>query len=452
MTKMTILALMLACILRIDTAALAQDSPAGPDLAASLGTATANLCPTVCIPVDTAGLGNFFWFYQNINGVFNQATLDMIDTRVMPGAVPGVVKLSAAGGFPNAYAQVVARLTYTLGSADQRRVQQTAQASAAAAASTVAAAETAFGPITPAAMEQARQACGHTAIEAKLDYVITYLMGSVWSGRGGQGLPPLTVEALTASTDLLHLLPFTPGAGHAVVAAASAYLQAAQAIAATWTQVQLAGWRIHRLRQNTGEPTSANGGMATVSPWTGFIAPVEQPGYRIGRTLADIGAELNDPTRVIRWTMRTPDTTGQLRDYVLELSGHTYVPIVPNALQDDGTGWYDGAPIADAAANGTRDVTGYKFVSATDYNMRGLEEGGNFGRLTGLLVCQDIRVLPTAYPPPARGAPFFAHIWNAILAPRRSTGPGTPILEQQAYVIAATVAFPMADAKKSRYR
>lgn len=442
MQKMTMLVMLLVCLLRIDTGAQAQHNPDGSSLAASLGTAIAELCPTTCIPVDTAGLGNFFWFYQNINGVFNQATLDMIDTRVMPGTVAGVARLSAAGGFPNAYAQVVARLVYTLGSADQRRVQQTMQASAVAAASTVAAAEAAFGPITPAALEQARKTCGRIAIEARLDYVITYLMGSVWSGRGAQGLSPLTTEAMTAAPDLLHLLPFTPAAGHAVVAAAGAYLQAAQAISALWAQVQLASWQIHRLSENTGSPTSANGGMATVSPWTGFIAPGAQPGYRIARTLMDISTELNDPARVLRVTMRTPDTAGQLRDYVLEVSGYTYIPIVPNALQDSGTGWYASAPIAAAAANGTRDVTGYKFVGAPGYNMQGLADGGNFGRLTGLLVCQDIRVLPTAYPPPARGAAVFAHVWNALSAPRRSTAPGTPILEQQAYVIAATVAFP----------
>lgn len=439
------LLVLLLCILRCAAGAGAQDLPSGAGLAAALRSATSGLCPTPCMPVDTAGLGNFFWFYQNIDGVFNQGTLDMIDTRVMPGALPGVVRLSAAGGFLNAYVQVAARLTYALGSADLQRVQATAQTAAVAAASVVGTAETVLGPITPAAMDQARKVCGSVAIAGKLDYVITYLMGSVWSGRGAHGLPPLTIDAMTASPDLLSVLPETPANGKAVVTAAVVYLQAAQAVSAIWAQVQLASWRIDRMNRHAGYPTTGNGGMATVSPWTGVTGPGNQPGYRIARTLAALSADLYDPARVVRVPMHVADENGQPRDYVLELTGYTYVPIVPYALQDDGSGWYANDPIAAAVTNGMQDVTGYRFVYPTGYNLGGAAQGGDFGRLTGLLVCQDLRVLPALHPPPGRGAAVFAHLWTAISGPYRSkaSAPNVPMLEQQAYVVGVTVAYPV---------
>lgn len=61
--------------------------------------------------------GDFPWYYQNANQVFNAATFGYISARVMPGDAPGLAALSASGGFPNAYARLLADLTFSAGAA-----------------------------------------------------------------------------------------------------------------------------------------------------------------------------------------------------------------------------------------------------------------------------------------------------------------------------------------------
>ncbi len=49
-------------------------------------------------------------------------------------------------------------------------------------------------------------------------------------------------------------------------------------------------------------------------------------------------------------------------------------------------GWYYGDPLAQAVANGSKDITGFKFVAPTGYNLQSVTNGGNFGALTTLLI------------------------------------------------------------------
>lgn len=59
--------------------------------------------------------GDFPWYYENANQVFNAGTFGYLSARVLPGDAPAVVQLSPAGGFPNAYTQLLADLTWTGG-------------------------------------------------------------------------------------------------------------------------------------------------------------------------------------------------------------------------------------------------------------------------------------------------------------------------------------------------
>lgn len=63
--------------------------------------------------------GDFAWWYQNANQVFNAATYDYVSARVEPGDAPGLVALSPSGGFPQAYAALLAGLTWTVADADR---------------------------------------------------------------------------------------------------------------------------------------------------------------------------------------------------------------------------------------------------------------------------------------------------------------------------------------------
>jgi hypothetical protein len=57
--------------------------------------------------------GDFPWYYQNLNDVFNAATFGYISARVSPGDDgTGLAKLSGPGSYPNAYAQLLSQTGY----------------------------------------------------------------------------------------------------------------------------------------------------------------------------------------------------------------------------------------------------------------------------------------------------------------------------------------------------
>jgi hypothetical protein len=80
-----------------------------PDLATAINDAIAPIYHTQIVLVAYPAQGDFPWWYQNPNGVFNQSTFDYVSARVSPSGAPGTVRLSPSGGFPNAYMQVVKR-------------------------------------------------------------------------------------------------------------------------------------------------------------------------------------------------------------------------------------------------------------------------------------------------------------------------------------------------------
>ncbi|UZN02995.1 hypothetical protein [Cellulomonas sp. S1-8] len=77
--------------------------------------------------------GDFAWWYQNPNQVFNAATYDWVSARVVPGDAPGLVALTPSGGFPDAYAALLADLTWTVAAADAGSPAAARQAAAALA-------------------------------------------------------------------------------------------------------------------------------------------------------------------------------------------------------------------------------------------------------------------------------------------------------------------------------
>jgi hypothetical protein len=63
--------------------------------------------------------GDFPWYYENANQIFNNDTFGYISARVSPGDAPGLARLSEPGGFPNAYAQLLSQIGYSVSSADR---------------------------------------------------------------------------------------------------------------------------------------------------------------------------------------------------------------------------------------------------------------------------------------------------------------------------------------------
>ena len=62
--------------------------------------------------------GNFLWYYENANQVFNNGTFGYLSARVSAGDVAGLAQLSGPGGYPNAYAQLLSQIEYGVSSAD----------------------------------------------------------------------------------------------------------------------------------------------------------------------------------------------------------------------------------------------------------------------------------------------------------------------------------------------
>jgi hypothetical protein len=87
-------------------------------LAAAINEQVALIYHTSVVLVQFPSQGNFLWYYENPNQVFNNGTFGYISARVGPGDVAGLAKLSAPGSYPNAYGQLLSQIEYGLSPAD----------------------------------------------------------------------------------------------------------------------------------------------------------------------------------------------------------------------------------------------------------------------------------------------------------------------------------------------
>jgi hypothetical protein len=357
--------------------------------------------------------GDFHWFYENVNGVFNQGTFDYVSARVSSDDIPGLAQLSPAGGFPNAYIQVVTAIYYALSGGDEARLQKAVAGASAQATVVVGTYQGLFGEITEAQRIEGQAALGQTAVSNKQDYVIGFVMGYLWSARRDESQPALAYTEMAKAQNLGQLLPHMPPAGNPVLEAAQEYLNLLGPANVLEDQVFLGGWTIAQLRNNTAWPTAANGGMKTVNSNTGGVSEGYQVRYGIGVPIAGIQRDLNDPSRVIRavvpvdWSSMSnvqsllhlvlPDGsgrellqlegTGEKGTLTIEYIGFTMVPAAPRAwLEKDNTGWFDGNPIAEANRNVGKSVSGFHFTVPPPYDLGTLKEGGDFGLITHLLI------------------------------------------------------------------
>lgn len=354
--------------------------------------------------------GDFHWFYENIDGVFNQGTFNFVSARVSPGDVPGTAQISPAGGFPNACIQVVTAIYYALSREDEARLQKAVSDAAVQATVVIQTYQGIFGQITAAQMSEGQAALGANAVSNKQDYVIGFVMGYLWSGRRQQNQPVLVYTEMAKAPDLSQLLPYTPQQGSPVLVASQKYLNLLGPANALEDQVFLGGWTIAQLRNNTARPDDVNGGMKTVDPNTGGISNGYQVGYGIGVSIAQIQGDLNDTSRVIhaeipvsgesplRLTLED-GSEHELLSFVgmagqamitIDYPGFTLVPTGPKTwLESTNTGWFDGLPIAEANRSTGPSISGFRFTVPPAYNLGLLAEGGDFGLITHLLISDD---------------------------------------------------------------
>jgi hypothetical protein len=386
--------------------------------------AIAGIYNTRINPITFPAQGDFHWFYQNLDQVFNQGTFDYTSARVSPGDVPGTAQLSAAGGFPNAYGRVVTSLAFALSAADQGVLNKAQENASVQAQSVVSTYQGIFGQITDAQLAEARQALGQFAISNKVDYVIAYVMGLIWSGRQKDSKPALRWTEMQKVRNLRDLLPDMPPSGEPVLNTVSLYLNILGPTVSLQDLLNLGGWIRQRLIFNTSNPDQANGGMKTVDPNTGGVSEGYQVGYGISAAIASIQNDL-ESKRSFSLSMSVSQAegstvtvhvdgsagfkVGELLKFSLgaefaydmtqvkgassdlsvtmEYQGFTMVPMAPIAWQQaTDQGWFFADPIAEAVRNFDQDVTGFRFVADPPYNMGSLEEGGDFGQLQNLLI------------------------------------------------------------------
>jgi hypothetical protein len=387
--------------------------------------AIGSIYKTRITPIQFPAQGDFNWFWQNANQVFNEATFNFGSARVSPGTeAPDTAQLSPAGGFPNAYVQVVTALQYSLSSAESATLNQAISNASAQAQAVVSTYQGIFGQITDAQMATAQAALGEFSVANKQDYVIGYILGYIWSGRRDEQKPALTYTEMSNARDLRALLPKMPASGVPVLADVTVYLNFIAPVNSLEDQLFLGGWIRNQLRTNTAAPTERNGGMKLVNPNTGAVTPGYQVGYGINAAISSIQNDLNS-SRSFSMSMAVSSASGSslqvsidggagfsvgslLRfslgtqfdynmttfqgtssDCTVEISykGFTMVPNAAAAWQQaTSTGWFFGDPIAEAVRNESRDVTGFKFTANPPYNMGPLASGGDFGMLTNLLI------------------------------------------------------------------
>jgi hypothetical protein len=414
--------------------------------------AIASIYKTRITPIEFPAQGDFNWFWQNPNQVFNQGTFDFLSARVSPGDSPDTAQLSPAGGFANAYVQVVTALQYSLSSTESATLNKAISNASAQAQAIVSRYQGIFGQITDGQMKTAQEALGEFAVANKQDYVIGYILGYIWSGRKDEKKPALTYTEMAHARDLRQLLPKMPASGVPVLADVTVYLNLIAPVNSLEDQLFLGGWIRNQLRVNTAVPTERNGGMHLVNPNTGAVSPDYQVGYSINAAISQLQNDLNNLSRtfslgmevskasgsslrvsvdggagfsvgsLLRFSLGTQfsyDMTqvqGTSTDCTVEISykGFTMVPSAASPWQQaTSVGWYFGDPIAEAVRNESKDVTGFKFVSNPPYNLGPLADGGDFGMLTNLLI-SNYPTVKIHY----RNANFssFKQSWNQSLS------------------------------------
>lgn len=365
-------------------------------------------------PVQFPSQGDFKWNWQNGNQVFNDATYQYINALAAPGDVAGTVELSAGGGFANAYVSVLNAMVYSLSSGDQAKLTQ-AQSNASVQAGTIVSDyQNTFGTITPAQMTAA-------GVQTKQDYVISYVLGSQWSGA----TPPLSYTTMAGARKLKTLLPNAPASGDQVISDVTVYLNLMQPVNGLSDELQNGAWTLSQLKGNAMTPTAANGGIQTFDPNTGTVLPSYNDGWAISDSIASITNDLQNISRTISISMTTSQSSGNEVNVNVEgqagfsigswlefstqasgsydmsktagastdcsvsitYAGYSMVPAAPAAWQQaTNVGFYYADPINQAAANGNQDVTGFKFLNTPPYQLASLADGGNFGLLTNLLI------------------------------------------------------------------
>lgn len=370
----------------------------------------------------------FPYNYLNSDQHFNQYTYNFISARAMKGPLPGTVKLSGANGFISAYTQLMNGIVYQLNTNDKALLQELIEKQKEYVLEIIKIYENNHGPIGSEQIQWANEQLErfNVSIQNKLDYVFLYVIGYVWSGCMGNNKKPLTFLQIADAQDLVLLLPAMPASAVLMMSDIALYLDAYQTVKAITKTVTYHSSQLENTISNTLFSDEKNGGMCTFDPVNGKVV-CYRPAYEFKLSIQDINNALNDTLNVIDIEIITSsqhssyDEVIQFSDDLEALSvplaldiqikvrllykGYVFVPLSP-LTYDTGSivvsdhvignrGWYFPDPILQAANNLQCEKSGYCFIIDPSYNLGNLEQGGDFGLITGVLIANPPTVIVT---------------------------------------------------------
>lgn len=375
----------------------------------SAAATAASMPDETLVPFAAGALGNFPYYWEDPRTLaFNALTYGWINSSLRAGEMP--VRLD--GTFTTLFTQALGSISYMLSESDEAELRSAEVRAFEQQRLLLQAWRTAFGSLPP------------PSDQPPID-VILNTIATEWA------IPPTDLMAMQESADIFALLNRTPTGGPPVVTALARYLDVLGDSVPLLNATTMNTGRIQRALQAVQNPTAANGALET----TDGI----RPAYAVTTPLADILRGLADETHAIRlplevsrpmathyavavdggeslhvpmhdfFSIETGGTGDWLQDYLpagsepaqLDVTFEGLTPVSYGPVAFDHRlerNWYWPQPIVDAIANGSRDVSGFKFSPDP-----GIDFGpsGPFGFLTKVLISRLPRFELTLHGPAA---------------------------------------------------
>jgi hypothetical protein len=348
-------------------------------------------------PFFSGGMGNFPYYYLDpASLLFNVRTYNWINTSLANNASP---IMQGNGLFSNYFLNAISKVTYSLSSTDQATLNA-AQANAInQQMSLLLQWRTVFGSIpSPSGGMQ------------PIDQVINTIC-TEWA------IGPTDFLTLLNATDINTVLNNVPENAHSIIPYLAAYTKAIDGAGVLLNATSMNNGYLRRALTALQSPAVSNGGIVANDQFT-------YPAYEVTTPLQDIIAGLDDNSKTIvidiMISLRSDgnisidiegtETFDAIADDLLRIAidddpnyfhtiiegcnspmhlqltfkGVTVVNFGPVAFDHvSGKNWYWAEAILNAAENGTKDVTGFKFSPNPGIDF---SDSGPFGFITAMII------------------------------------------------------------------
>lgn len=382
------------------------------------------------VPLLDPAHGNFPYLYLNENQFFNQSTYDFISAAILPGPLPGTVRVGGPYGFVKQYTLLLSSMVYRLNANDSIRLISLNDRIDQMSLELVKYYEDNIRPISNKDINTANNIMVEFGlrINNKFDYVILYIFGYIWSGSESHQSAPMSFEELLNTPNLQQKLPSIPPSAISILLITNQLFQSYLEIERVQSSVRENSLSIDHALANVSAPQEWNGGITTFNPSDGKIYGF-LPGYNMGLSMAQIQNALDDNKSVLRLKFQnkpnvsnllngcfcerenSPSVIEELKTYVtsnhsefsLLYHGVVYVPFSPLAfiqgvknLNGSGhassVGWFLESALRDAINNQGCKKTGFCFKGYASQGGFKTNNVSDMKLLTGVLIANQPKV------------------------------------------------------------